>query len=103
MNTVCPARMCGHSSGSGSLTLTIISARFHTSAVDATISAPLAAYISSVIPLPTPAPDSTSTLCPARVNSSTPLGVMATRYSSDLISFGTPTIMGNLAGRAQCR
>ena len=44
--------------------------------------------------LPTPAADWMRTRCPARVSSSTPAGVMATRYSSGLISFGTPTIMG---------
>src|SRR5581483_1592465 len=94
--------MCGHSFGSGSLTLTIRSAPAQTSAVEPTISDPWAEYISSVMPLPPPAAASTSTLCPARVNSSTPLGVMATRYSSDLISLGTPTIMGNLGPWARC-
>src|SRR5262249_35478737 len=37
--------------------------------------------------------------CPARVNSSTPTGIMATRYSSVLISLGTPMVswlMGTL-------
>ena len=33
MKTVCPARMCGHSSGSGSFTFTIMSARCQTSGV----------------------------------------------------------------------
>src|SRR5262249_20515544 len=42
------------------------------------------------MPLPCPAPAWISTLCPARVNSSAPTGIMATRYSSVLISLGTP-------------
>src|SRR3954463_9133535 len=45
------------------------------------------------MPLPRPAPRSTSTLLPTRRNSSAPTGKSATRYSCDLISFGTPTIM----------
>src|SRR4051794_4015349 len=43
------------------------------------------------MPLPWPAPDWINTLCPSRVSSSTPTGIMATRYSSVLISLGTPT------------
>src|SRR6185437_9291912 len=49
------------------------------------------------MPLPAPAPLWMSTACPARVSSSTPAGTIATRYSSDLISLGTPTIMARLA------
>src|SRR5262249_48277224 len=45
------------------------------------------------MPLPWPAPASTSTRWPARVNSRDPTGIRATRYSSLLISFGTPIIM----------
>src|SRR5437762_5885633 len=45
------------------------------------------------MPLPCPALLWIRTRCPARVNSSTPTGIIATRYSSVLISLGTPTIM----------
>src|SRR5690348_3164124 len=45
------------------------------------------------MPLPCPAPVWISTRCLARVSSSTPTGMRATRYSSVLISLGTPTIM----------
>src|SRR5208283_1388600 len=47
------------------------------------------------MPLPWPAPASIKTLCPAIVSSSAPTGSMATRYSSALISLGTPTIIGS--------
>src|SRR3712207_6757887 len=40
---------------------------------------------------PSPAPCSTSTVCPARTSSVTPAGVSATRYSRFLTSRGTPT------------
>src|SRR4051794_30643802 len=40
---------------------------------------------------PSPAPRSTSTVCPARTSSVTPAGVSATRYSRFLTSRGTPT------------
>src|SRR4051794_2162333 len=52
------------------------------------------------MPLPCPAPAWMSTLWPARVSSSTPTGIIATRYSSALISFGTPTtwLMGFVSG-----
>src|SRR4051812_32649090 len=43
---------------------------------------------------PTPAVDSTNTSCPCTTSSWTPAGVMATRYSLFLISFGTPTRIG---------
>src|SRR5260370_36765164 len=43
------------------------------------------------MPLPSPAPAWISTRQPARVSSSTPTGIMATRYSCVLISLGTPT------------
>src|SRR6186713_1343277 len=45
------------------------------------------------MPLPTPAPVSTSTSWPLRVSSRTPAGVMATRYSRVFVSLGTPTFM----------
>src|SRR4029077_13849520 len=40
-----------------------------------------------------PACVSTSTSCPAFTSNSTPTGIIATRYSSALISFGTPTFI----------
>src|SRR5262249_22125017 len=43
------------------------------------------------MPLPRPAPCSTSPSCPAPVKARTALGTVATRYSSDLISRGMPT------------
>src|SRR5437764_9854866 len=43
------------------------------------------------MPLPCPAPAWISTRWPARVNSSTPTGIRATRDSCVLISLGTPT------------
>ena len=55
--------------------------------------APAAANSSSVIEEPMPAPAWTMTSCPWRVNSLTPAGVMATRYSWFLTSLGTPTLM----------
>ena len=52
------------------------------------------------MPLPCPAPTSIKTVCPAWVSSSAPTGSIATRYSSDLISLGTPTIMRTHSHRA---
>src|SRR3954470_16528535 len=46
------------------------------------------------MPEPSPAPDCTCTLWPRSVSSRTPDGVSATRYSSALISDGTPTFTG---------
>src|SRR6516225_5281980 len=43
------------------------------------------------MPLPCPAPAWISTWWPARVSSSTPTGIRATRDSCVLISLGTPT------------
>src|SRR5581483_54647 len=83
----------GHSSGNGSLTFTTMSDRVQIAVPSLTISAPCWAYCSSLMPDPDPAPVSISTACPPRVSSSTPTGVMATRYSSVLTSLGTPTIM----------
>src|SRR5215831_592575 len=51
------------------------------------------------MPLPCPAPAWTTTLWPARVSSSTPTGSRATRYSSVLISLGTPTIIASPPGK----
>src|SRR3954454_15318318 len=42
--------------------------------------------------LPSPAPDCTSTSCPCSASSRAPAGVSATRYSSTLVSVGTPTL-----------
>jgi hypothetical protein len=61
-----------------------------TVAASSTIRAPAALYISSVNPLPTPAPPSTKTVCPAAVSCLIPAGVAPTRYSFALISLGTP-------------
>src|SRR5688500_17530313 len=55
--------------------------------------APCASYSSSGTVLPTPAPDWISTSCPCSTSSLTPAGVSDTRYSSVLISVGTPTFM----------
>ena len=55
--------------------------------------APCAVYSSSGIVLPTPAPDWMSTSCSCSTSSLTPAGVSDTRYSSVLISVGTPTFM----------
>ena len=55
--------------------------------------APCAVYSSSGIVLPTPAPDWISTSCPCSTSSLTPAGVRDTRYSSVLISVGTPTFI----------
>src|SRR5918996_1304575 len=45
---------------------------------------------------PSPAPDCTRTSCPCSTSSRTPDGVSATRYSSALISVGTPTFTRDL-------
>ena len=51
---------------------------------------------SSGIALPTPAPDWMNTSWPCSTSSRTPAGVSATRYSSVLISVGTPTFIAAL-------
>ena len=43
--------------------------------------------------LPSPAPDCTITSCPCSASSRAPAGVSDTRYSSVLISVGTPTFI----------
>src|ERR1043166_1794058 len=78
----------------GSFTLTIISARANTSPAVATISAPADLYAASVRPAPVPAPCSTSTLCPRATSTRAAEGTRPTRYSSGLISLGTPTSIG---------
>src|SRR5881398_1530669 len=50
------------------------------------------------MPDPSPAPACTTTLWPCATSSRTPAGVRATRYSSDLISVGTPTLIDLLTG-----
>ena len=93
MKTTCPGRSNGHSEVCGSFTLTIMSARPRSRPALSTMVAPAEAYWESAIPLPCPAPDSNRTVWPALVSSSAPTGSMATRYSSALISLGTPTII----------
>src|ERR1019366_1202917 len=82
-----------YSAAMGSLTFKTSSACAHTSSAVATIVAPLATYASSLMDDPTPAPASIKTWCPPEANSRTPAGVRATRFSSVLISFGTPMII----------
>src|SRR5439155_1684237 len=55
------------------------------------------------MPEPSPAPDWTMTLCPWAASSRTPAGVSATRYSSDLISLGTPTLIDLLRSTSSSR
>src|SRR5260221_498802 len=55
--------------------------------------APCDSNSESEIALPSPAPASISTRWPCSAISRTPAGVIATRYSSGLISGGTPTII----------
>src|SRR3954451_9280759 len=87
-----PSCRSEYSSGSGSLTLSRSSASSQTSCPGAS-EAPTAEYASSSNELPPPAPASTSTSCPSRTSSRAPAGVSATRYSSALISFTTPTFI----------
>src|SRR5436309_9699107 len=63
------------------------------SAADSTTVAPCSRYSSSVMPEPSPAPASISTVCPASVSASAPADTRDTRYSLSLISLGTPTII----------
>src|SRR3954454_7459406 len=93
VNRICPSRSRRYSDSIGSLTLSSSSARSQTSSA-APSCAPTAAYCSSASWLPIPAPVSTSTSCPRCTSSRAPAGVSATRYSSGLISFATPTRMG---------
>src|SRR5688572_33505784 len=64
-----------------------------TSLAETTKVAPAPSYARSFRPLPPPAPFSIRTLWPRAVKAATPVGVTATRLSSVLISFGTPTTM----------
>ena len=93
MKRVCPSRMRAYSSATGSLTLSTMSAVPQTSSAVSSRVAPAAAYSSSGIWDPAPALLSTYTSWPCWVSSWTPIGVMATRYSWFLTSFGTPTFI----------
>src|SRR5689334_25173948 len=75
----------------GSLTLRRRSDSFHASSTE-TIRAPARSYCSSGKALPSPAVVSTRTSWPRWISSRAPAGVSATRYSSVLISFATPTL-----------
>src|SRR4051812_45709010 len=68
-----------------------MSASPKTASASGTICAPCASYRASAMADPSPAPAWTTTSCPASASSRTPAGVSATRYSSVLISVGTPT------------
>src|SRR3954447_11385420 len=65
-----------------------------TASASGTMRAPCSTYSASRIADPEPAPCCTSTSWPRSTSSRTPAGVNATRYSSVLISVGTPTFMG---------
>ncbi len=91
MKTISPSRKCLISCGCGSFTFTIRSDWSNTSSAVSTSVAPTAAYASSANPLPLPASRWIRTWCPARTSTSAPTGIIATRYSSALTSFGTPT------------
>src|SRR4051812_16477301 len=68
-----------------------MSASPNTLAASGTMRAPWASYWGSSIADPSPAPAWTRTSWPCSTSSRTPAGVSATRYSSVLISVGTPT------------
>src|SRR4051812_9516808 len=68
-----------------------MSASANTACASGRICAPCARYSSSAIAEPTPAPAWTTISWPCSTSSRTPDGVIATRYSSVLISVGTPT------------
>ena len=90
MNSVRSSRRNANSSSFGSFTLTTICCDQASAAVG-TMSAPAATKSASVIDAPSPAPVSTQTWMPWRSSSRTPSGVIATRCSAVLTSFGTPT------------
>ena len=93
MKSRCCGRSISTSSGWGSFTPRIISASSKTAAASGRMRAPCAVYSSSGIVLPTPASDWMSTSWPFSTSSLTPAGVSDTRYSSVLISVGTPTFI----------
>jgi hypothetical protein len=78
---------------SGALAVPVMAAMAPQAPAASVISAPAAAYCSSASPLPRPAPASTRTVCPRRTRVSTAPGVMDTRFSNVLISFGIPMII----------
>src|SRR5579884_170247 len=84
-----PSRSRAYSGSIGSLTLRRRSASPQTSSTEP-MRAPARSYWSSANALPSPAVDSTTTSCPRWISSRAPAGVRATRYSSVLISLGTP-------------
>src|SRR3989338_2737865 len=88
-----PSLISGYSSGRGSFTLSIMCASEKIFFTLSTSFAPALEYSSSAIPLPRPAPFSTSTVCPFFTSSSAPTGMRATLYSSTFVSFGTPAII----------
>jgi hypothetical protein len=75
------------------LTFSSRSACSQTDSAPEITSAPADLKSVSEIADPSPAPAWMTTLCPRRVSSATPAGVIATRYSLFLISVGTPTRM----------
>jgi len=94
VNSAWPSRRSGYSAGSGSFTLRMRSAAFQTaSAVGASV-APAARYSASVKPAVSPADFWISTLAPSETHRRHRLGVIETRVSPILISFGTPIFMG---------
>ena len=99
MKSTWPARMRWYSSAIGSLTLSTSSAVPHTSSALGRIVAPAATNSSSVIDEPMPAPDWRKTSWPLRVNSWTPAGVIATRYSWFFTSRGIPTFTSDPSPR----
>src|SRR5947209_18743357 len=92
--------MRSYSGGNGSFTLRIISAAFHTLAALLAILAPAARYSASVKPAVRPAPFCRITLPPSVTQRRHKLGVIETRVSPILISFGTPIVMA-LANQIQ--
>src|SRR3954462_205408 len=66
----------------------------NTAAASGRMRAPWEVYSSSAIAEPSPAPAWMTTSWPCSTSSRTPDGVSATRYSSVLISVGTPTFTG---------
>src|SRR6478672_11190731 len=84
-----PSRSREYSGSIGSLNLSTRSASPQASSTE-TILAPARSYCSSGNAPPSPALVSTRTSCPRWISSRAPAGVRATRYSSVLISLGTP-------------
>src|SRR3954468_17135876 len=87
-----PGRSRPTSEGCGSFTPRTRSACAKSSGASGATRAPCASYSASGMDEPSPAPDCTSTSCPCSASSRAPAGVSATRYSSTLVSVGTPTL-----------